>query len=70
MLTLKDAEFKALAEPGFGHRAHLSFPNGYGASIVCGGPLVHGDLKRPFEVAVLRNGEITYDTPITDDVVG
>jgi hypothetical protein len=48
----------------------VKFENGYGASIVCrvGSYGVKDGL---FEVAVLdENGDITYDTPITCDVLG
>ena len=46
----------------------FSFPNGYGTSVVkCPGSYGwHADL---WELAVLYSGEITYDTPITSDVV-
>ena len=40
------------------------FPNGYGAS------LIHGLGSYGIELAVLYDGELTYNTPITDDVVG
>lgn len=47
------------------------FPNGYGASVITGG---YGDIDNPYELAVLKfEGKgylITYDTPITDDVIG
>ena len=56
-----------------GYQMVLRFPNGFGASIVrtpfsYGGPTL-------FELAVLDfagddQGDITYDTPITDDVLG
>lgn len=49
------------------------FPNGYGASLIRGGFVAYGGL----EIGVLRyDGEgvrdygLTYDTPITDDVLG
>ena len=42
----------------------LSFPNGYGASIILG----FGTYG--LELAVLQNGQLTYDTPITSDVLG
>jgi hypothetical protein len=46
------------------------FPNGYGASVVSG-PHTYGGKDGLFEVAVLdNNGEITYNTPVTGDVVG
>ena len=46
------------------------FGNGYGASVVCSAMSYGGD-KGLFEVAVLDlAGEIVYDTPVTNDVVG
>jgi hypothetical protein len=46
------------------------FPNGYGASVVCNS-MSYGSQEGFFEVAVLdKDGEITYDTPISRDVVG
>ena len=52
---------------GIGYR--VDYPNGYGASIVkfTGSYGAEEDL---WEVAVLKGGELCYDTPITDDVVG
>lgn len=48
----------------------VKFPNGYGASIVRG-PYTYGGSEGLYEVAVLNiNNDITYDTPITDDVIG
>ncbi len=46
-----------------------SFPNGYGASVIKG-PYSYGGPDGKWELAVLKNDEICYDTPITDDVVG
>jgi len=54
------------------HNYHkvYQFPNGYGASVVSG-PYTYGGNAGLFEVAVLdSNGDITYDTPITSDVIG
>ena len=34
-----------------------------------GGPLVEGE-RNLYELAVLHNDELCYDTPITDDVLG
>lgn len=55
------------------HVVH-KFDNGYGASVVCHGCSYGGD-QGLFELAVVRfvgenRWEITYDTPITDDVIG
>ena len=46
----------------------FQFPNGYGASVIQG-DILHDNHKDLFEIAVLYNGGIVYDTPITDDVL-
>lgn len=48
----------------------VEFPNGYGASVVGGALGLYGDGVHSFEVAVLKNGQVCYDTPITNDVMG
>lgn len=52
-----------------GERYNIYFPNGYGASIVRNQYSYGGD-KGLFELAVLKNNEICYSTPITEDVEG
>ena len=55
---------------GMGKQCIVQFPNGYGVSIVQG-PNTYGGSKGLYELAVFgKNGEITYDTPITNDVIG
>ena len=54
----------------FGKRARLDFPNGYGVSVITGGTGVYASACNPYELAVLKDGVLTYDTPITDDVIG
>lgn len=52
-----------------GERKLFKFDNGYGASLVkC--PLSYGGEDGLWELAVLKNGELCYDTPITGDVIG
>lgn len=52
-----------------GERKFFKFDNGYGASLVrCPGSYGYEDGL--WELAVLKNGELCYDTPITDDVIG
>ena len=47
-----------------------TFDNGYGASVVSSN-MTYGGNQGLFEVAVLdKNGEVCYDTSITNDVVG
>lgn len=51
-----------------GHQWELRFANGYGASVINDG---YGADQGLYELAVLGpNGGISYDTPITDDVLG
>ena len=45
------------------------YPNGYGASIIKFSGS-YGGTDDLWEVAVLKDGELCYDTPITDDVLG
>lgn len=52
------------------------FENGYGASVICT-PYSYGGPQGLKEIAVIkffgpgeRDWHITYDTPITDDVLG
>ena len=55
---------------GMGKQCVVQFLNGYGASIVQT-PYTYGGDKGLYELAVLNGyGEITYETPITDDVLG
>ena len=69
MTTFNDLIFEKLPD-GMGIHCRIKFPNGYGASIVKG-PYTYGGRDGLFELAVLdSNDEISYDTPITDDVVG
>jgi hypothetical protein len=49
--------------------ARISFPNGYTASVVCG-PYTYGGPAGLYEIAVLFDDVIVYDTPVTSDVLG
>ena len=72
MKTFKDLVFKT--HPNLGHiggvQARIQFDNGYGASVVRSQYTYGGD-KGLYELAVFgKDGHITYDTPITNDVIG
>ena len=69
MKTFKDLQFED--HPiGMGHKwASLTFENGYGVSVIFG-DLFYSDGFETYELAVLYNDEITYNTDITDDVIG
>jgi hypothetical protein len=55
---------------GIGKQCIVQFPNGYAASIVQG-PHTYGGSQGLYEIAVFgKDGQITYETPITNDVLG
>lgn len=47
----------------------MHFGNNYGISVVSGRS-AYTDKNGPFEVAILHNDSITYNTELTDDVLG
>ena len=69
MKTFKDLEFKPHPTGLGGVQATIGFDNRYGASVVCTN-FSYGGTLGLYELAVLHDGEITYDTPITGDVMG
>lgn len=72
MKTFQDLEFKThdLAKYGqFNQQARMTFPNGYGISVVSG-EYAYSSEGHPYEVAVFDGNGLTYETPITDDVIG
>jgi len=70
MKTFKDLEFKPHSNHLSGIQARIIFDNGFGASVVCT-PFTYGGGRGLYELAVIgKDGHITYDTPITNDVIG
>ena len=68
-MKFKDLEFKELPDLG-GIYCRIQFENGYGASIVKH-QYSYGGKDGLYEIAVIDSeGQITYDTPITNDVLG
>lgn len=52
-----------------GEVSRITFPNGYGASVLRGGPFYTSG--GTYEIGVLdKKGHLTYETPVTDDVLG
>lgn len=47
----------------------FEFPNGLGASVIRGAT-TYGGGEGLFELAVMEDGRVCYDTPIADDVIG
>ena len=69
MKTFNDLEFKYDKQRDLS-AARVIFDNGYGASVVKG-EHTYGGREGLYELAVLgKDGKLTYETPITDDVEG
>jgi hypothetical protein len=69
MKTFKDLQFKQHPSAD-GIISRITFENGHGASVVRH-EYSYGGKDGLYELAVLSNdGELTYDTPITNDVLG
>jgi len=70
MRTFKDLSFNVVEDNINWIRARLKFDNGYGVSVVKG-PHSYGGKVGLYELAVLdSDGDVCYDTPITDNVIG
>ena len=70
MKTFNDIVFKTNPMGAdFGITSRTEFDNGYEISVVKS-PYTYGGDKGLYELAVFKDGDICYDTPITDDVIG
>jgi hypothetical protein len=69
MKTFKDLDFKPHSNGMGGVQARIQFDNRYGASVVKSS-FSYGGNQGLYELAVLFEDDITYNTPITDDVLG
>ena len=73
----KDLKFKEYDKFGTSYQAELQFNNGYGVSVIAG-PGAYSSpreyLPNPYfydryELAVFKDGDLCYDTEITNDVL-
>ena len=65
--TFEDIDFQPMRD---GVAGQIMFKNGYGASVIKYSGS-YGGSRGLYELAVLDNdGKLTYDTPITDNVLG
>ena len=72
MKTFEDLVFvnEVMYDDKVWSRSYMIFDNGYGVSVVRG-PHSYGGQRGLYELAVLdKDGFITYETPITSDVIG
>lgn len=78
MKGFNDLMFKNHPNGMGGFQARMDFENGFGVSVVCGlhlystprANLYAASMYEAYEVAIMEDGHLTYDTPITDDVIG
>ena len=69
MKTFNDLQFKTHPQLS-GVISRIIFDNGYGASVVKH-EFSYGGKDGLYELAVLnKDGELCYDTPVTNDVIG
>lgn len=72
MKKFEDLEFDQLNDAPYmvGKKSRMHFDNGFGVSVVSH-TYSYGGKRGLYEIAVLdKNGELTYDTPVTNDVIG
>ena len=71
MKKFEDLPFESMDDTFMvGKKARMHFDNGYGVSVVSH-TYSYGGRDGLYEVAVLNsNDELTYDTPVTNDVIG
>jgi hypothetical protein len=72
MKTFEDLEFEQLNDPPcmVGKKSRMQFDNGYGVSVISH-THSYGGRNGLYEVAVLdSDGNLTYETPVTNDVIG
>ena len=70
MKKFEDLDFVRLDRHMNGVSARMMFENGYGVSVICHS-FSYGGKSGLYELAVLDDkGKLTYDTPVTNDVLG
>jgi hypothetical protein len=70
MKQFKDIVFKPNPMGAeYGIVSRTKFDNGYEVSVVKS-PYTYGGDKGLYELAIFKDDQICYDTPITDDVIG
>ena len=72
MKKFEDLEFEQVNDAPYmvGKKTRMHFDNGYGVSVVSHS-YSYGGRDGLYEIAVLdKDGNLTYDTPVTNDVIG
>lgn len=64
-LKFKMREYSTMLET----QAIMDFPNGYGVSVITG-KMFYTSESHPYEIAIMFEGALIYNTYITEDVLG
>ncbi len=67
--TFNDLKFNEHRHRSGGIHARHTFDNGYSVSVIRS-QYSYGGESGKYELAVLHNDNLIYDTPVTDDVLG
>lgn len=72
MKTFNDLVFGQHINPSIDDvtQARMQFDNGYGISVLLGGEGIYSNGFDTYEVAILYNDELCYDSGLCDDVLG
>lgn len=72
MKTFNDLVFGQHINPNITDtkQARMQFDNGYGISVVLGGEGIYSNGFDTYEVAILYNDELCYDSGLCDDIFG
>ena len=72
MKTFNDLVFGEHINPNIkdAKQARMTFENGYGISVLLGGDGIYSNGIDTYEVAILYNDELCYDSGLCDDVLG
>lgn len=68
-MKFEDLEFKPHPSGMGGRQARHDFENGYGVSVIQGRMFYTND-DDEYEIAIMKDGDLTYDTYITEGVLG
>ena len=71
MKIFKDLEFKdrPMGMASVSKSARMNFGNKYGVSVIFGSMFYSNGIDT-YEIGIMYEGSLTYDTHITDDVIG
>ncbi len=68
-MIFENLEFESHPAGMGGTQARHDFENGYGVSVIQT-PFSYTNGDNEYEVAIMKDGHITYDTKLTEDVLG